>query len=303
MDMQELNIQNLIQAGAHFGHEVRRWNPKMKNFVYKEQDGIHIIDLQKTLFYTKKAMSFLESIVASGGSVIFIGTKAQALAPTREAAQETSQFFINKRWLGGTLTNFETLKVSVDRMKKIEKIKERFELDRYSKKEKARIEKEYNKMDMYFCGVKDMKELPQALFVVDVGEERIAVAEGRKLGIPIVGLVDTNCDPGLIDYPIPANDDSARSIEFFTGLAKQACLRGAEEFKKHAKKETFKQKVSFKSEASQGPAPQVVKMNKTRSLVAAGTAEDVEIEMELESEEKPREEDKKDSSSKEKDKG
>ena len=130
-----------------------------------------------------------------------------------------------------------------------------------------------------------MKELPQALFVVDVGEERIAVAEGRKLGIPIVGLVDTNCDPGLIDYPIPANDDSARSIEFFTSLAKEAVKKGLEEFKKRAKKEDFKQKVSFKSDSKQGPAPQVVKMNKTRKLVAAGTAEDVEIEMELKKEE------------------
>lgn len=284
--MQELTIQNLITAGAHFGHEVRRWNPKMKDFVYREQGGIHIIDLQKTLAYTKKAMDFLERITSSGGRVIFVGTKAQALAATTEAAQRSGQFYVNKRWLGGTLTNFETLKVSIDRMKKIQKVKERFELDRYSKKERSRIEKEYNKMEEYFRGIKDMKDVPAALFIVDIKKENIALNEAKKLNIPVSALVDTNCDPSLVDFPIPANDDSVRSIKFFTQLAGDACKRGWDKWEKsmHEKADIQQKKGKKPGVGTDESGPQVVKLSKNRKLVAAGTAEDVEIEMELENE-------------------
>lgn len=284
--MQELSIQNLITAGAHFGHEIRRWNPKMKDFVYREQGGIHIIDLQKTLLYTKKAMDFLEAKTAQGGRVIFLGTKPQALSSAKEAAELSNQFYVNKRWLGGTLTNFETLKVSIDRMKKIQKIKERFEIDRYSKKEISRIEKEYDKMEEYFRGIKDLKDVPSALFIVDIKKERIALNEAKKLNIPVVAMVDTNCDPSLVDYPIPANDDSLRSIQFFTQMAGDACKKGWSAWEKSLhENQSIQQKKHKKSKTeSTEPGPQVINLNKNRKLVAAGTAEDMEIEMELERE-------------------
>lgn len=280
----DLNIQNLISSGVHFGHELRKWNPKMKSFVYKEQDGIHIIDLKKTLVCAKKAMGFLEKTCQKGGQVIFVGTKSQAMDSVRKAAEESHQFYVTKRWLGGTLTNFETLKVSIDRMKKIQKIKERFELDRYSKKEQSRIEKEYRKMEESLRGIKDMKDVPAALFLVDIQKEKIALKEAKKLGIPVVALADTNCDPYLLDYPIPANDDSFRSIEFFTKLAGKACLKGWQERQKNKDKA---QALEEKKTASAQEGPQVLSVNKSRRLVAAGTAEDVEIELELKKESSP----------------
>ncbi len=284
--MQELNIQNLITAGVHFGHEIRKWNPKMKPFVYTEQDGIHIINLQKTLICAKKAMDFLEQKTSQGARVVFVGTKTQALSSTKKAAESSGQFYVNKRWLGGTLTNFETLKVSIDRMKKIQKMKERFDLDRYSKKERSRIEKEYNKMEECFRGIKDMKDLPSVLFIVDIKKERIALNEAKKLNIPVVALVDTNCDPSPVDFPIPANDDSVRSVQFFTQLAGQACQRGWKKWEQSlSRQKAIDQKKQAKiSKKIEEGGPTVVSLNKSRKLVAAGTAEDMEIEMELEKE-------------------
>ena len=280
--MSEISLQNLIEVGAHFGHELKKWNPKMKDFVYKEQGGIHIIDLQKTLTCVKRAIAFLESKTAEGHSVLFVGTKAQAVSSVQSVAENSKQFYVTKRWLGGTLTNFETLKESIERMKKIQKIKERFELDRYSKKERSRIEKEYNKMEESFRGIKDMKDIPSILFIVDIKKEKIALNEAKKLGIPVVALVDTNCDPSLVDYPIPANDDSLRCIQFFLQLAGGACQRGWEKWEKNLRKEQGQRNKKTKAPSSAGP--QVVSLNKGRKLVAAGTAEDLEIEIELKEE-------------------
>ena len=284
--MPQLNIQNLIEVGAHFGHELRKWNPKMKDFVYKEQAGIHIIDLQKTLICTKKALDFLEKTCAEGGQIIFVGTKVQALECIKKSAEECQQFYVSRRWLGGTLTNFETLKVSIDRMKKIKKIKERFELDRYSKKERSRIEKDYKKMEENLQGIKDMKDIPSALFIVDIKKEKIALKEAKKLGIPIVALVDTNSDPYQVDFPIPANDDSLCSIRFFVELVAKACQDGKEKWEnqRFKAKPSSKKQESSPSKAKQGP--EVLNVNKSRRLVAAGTAEDVEIELELKKENK-----------------
>ena len=283
--MQDLNIQNLISAGVHFGHELKKWNPKMKNFVYREQDGIHIIDLKKTLIHAKKAMAFLEKICSQGGQILFVGTKAQAASAVQSAAEKSNQFYVTKRWLGGTLTNFETLKVSIDRMKKIQKIKERFEMDQYSKRERSRIEKEYRKMEENLFGIKDMKDIPSALFIVDIQKQRIALSEAKKLNIPVVALVDTNCNPYLLDYPIPANDDSFRSIQFFADLAGSACLKGKEAWKRSLHKtQQLDQRDQAKNKISK-EGPQVLSINKARRLVAAGTAEDVEIELELKKEE------------------
>ena len=292
--MNELNIKNMLSAGAHFGHQIQRWNPKMKSYVYSARGGIHIIDLQKTLMCAQKALQFAEDVASQGGVFIFVGTKKQAGEVIRRQAEQAGQFYVSKRWLGGTLTNFQTIKISIDRMKKIKQMKERGDLDHYSKKEKARIEKEYTRMHEYLEGIKEMKQAPQALFVVDVNRESIAVAEARKLGIPIAALVDTNCDPSFIDYPIPANDDSARSIEFFIQLMAAACVKGR---KKWTDTLRSQEALASPQEPASAPAgsppvrkeggPTVVKViKKERKLVAAGTADDVEISMELDSSKK-----------------
>ena len=287
--MLDLNLQNLIDASVHFGHESQRWNPKMRPFVYKERQGIHIINLQKTLIQTRKAMDFLRSVTAKGGRVIFVGTKFQAHSAIETAAKESQQFYVTKRWLGGTLTNFQTIKVSIDRMKAIEQMKERFDLDRYSKKERSRIEKEYHRLEENLKGVKDLKDTPAAIFLTDLRKEKIAFAEAQRLHIPVVAIVDTNCDPSFVDYPIPGNDDSARSIGLFAGLAAQACKEGLKEWQSHRRKEqdlqgktTAKGPKDSYSQTSDGPT--VVTLNRSRKLVAAGTAEDVEIELELDKE-------------------
>ena len=291
-----LSIKNMLDAGVHFGHQVQRWNPKMKPYVYTSRGGIHIINLQKTLNCTRKALDFVEEVTASGGDFIFVGTKKQAVPLIYKAAREAGQFYINKRWLGGTLTNFQTIKVSIDRMKKIDQMRERGDLEPYSKKEKARIEKEYTRLNDYLEGIREMKKNPDALFVVDINKESIAVAEAYRLGIPVVALVDTNCDPEKINYPIPGNDDARRSIEFFINLVKEACQSGQKKWKQHLREKPLSEQKLGKEDPSyekkeglkSTTGPTVVKVFKTkeRKLVAAGTADDVEISMELE-EKKP----------------
>ncbi len=286
----ELNIKNMLSAGVHFGHQIQRWNPGMKSYVYSSRGGIHIINLQKTLQMAKRALKFVEQVTAEGGAFIFVGTKKPAVLLTRECAESAGQFYVNKRWLGGTLTNFQTIKVSIDRMKRIERMRERGDLEPFSKKEKARIEKEYARLNDYLKGIRNMKKPPSALFVVDINRESIAVAEARRLNIPVVAVVDTNCDPGLVDFPIPGNDDATRSIEFFIRLVSKACLRGREKWKELLRQKGQSEEsqsgretestLPAKKEGSAGPT--VVKVFKTRKLVAAGTADDVEISLELE---------------------
>ena len=308
--MSELNLQTMISAGVHFGHEAQKWNPRMRPYVYAERGGIHIINLQKTLFYAKRAMSFLEGATAQGGRVIFVGTKLQAAESVKKAAEDSGQFYVVKRWLGGTLTNFQTIKISIDRMKKIQQMKARFDLDRYSRKERNKIEKEYERLQEYLNGIKDMKDAPAALFVIDMKKERIAVSEAKKLHIPVVALVDTNCDPSLVDYPIPGNDDATRSIQLFVKLAAESCQRGKAKWEKNLREERgVSDSVADSAETpSQGDGgPAVVTVSRSRKLVAAGTAEDMEIKMELDSskegavsEENSKEKGKLSSSSKEK---
>ena len=294
----ELSIKNMLDAGVHFGHQIQRWNPKMKPYVYTSRGGIHIIDLQKTLDCTKRALEFVENTTAQGGVFIFVGTKKQAVPLIRSAATQAGQFYVSKRWLGGTLTNFQTIKVSIDRMKKIDQMREKGDLDPFSKKEKACIEKEYTRLNDYLEGIRDMKKNPDALFVVDIKRENIAVAEAQRLGIPVVAVVDTNCDPDKIQYPIPGNDDATRSIEFFVHLVSQACLSGqkkwtqklrdgtSQEVKEPSAVASYSRATSFRSgkhsEVEEGPTVVKVFKTKERKLVAAGTADDVEISMELE---------------------
>ena len=303
--MSELSIQNMMSAGVHFGHEARRWNPLMKPYVYTERGGIHIINLQKTLTCAQRAMDFLERVTSQGGRVLFVGTKNQAIEAAKEAAEQSGQFYVTKRWLGGTLTNFETIKVSIDRMKKIRQMRDRGDLERYAKKERGRIEKGCVKMEERFWGIKDMIDVPAALFVIDIQKDRIAVNEARRLGRPVAAIVDTNCDPSLVDYPIPGNDDSTKAIRFFSELAAEACLKGRRQWEESLRqKEDLEQKngpetapgaaappglthgsmpgrIPGAAAGRQGSGPAVISIAKKRKLVAAGTADEREIELEL----------------------
>lgn len=301
--MAQITMKEMLDAGVHFGHQTQRWNPKMKPYVYTARGGIHIINLQKSVVRANKAADFVKAIAADGGKMVFVGTKKQAIEPVQEAAQKSGQYYVTKRWLGGTLTNFETIKSSIDRLKKIDQMREKGELEYFTKKERFKIEKEYLKLSEYLNGIKEMKETPKALFVVDLVKEHIAVAEAKRLGIPVIGIADTNSDPEVIDYPIPGNDDAIRSIKLFSNLVAEAYLEGAKEYEaklrtqtdkasdtqaedKEATVEKRRARPGARKEKEEKPAstgPQVVKVQKQRKLVAAGLAEKLEIEAELES--------------------
>jgi len=289
--MAQVTVKELLDAGVHFGHQTQRGNPKMKPYIFAARGGIHIVDLQQSVEMAKTALDFVEDVAAKGGRLIFVGTKKQAVEAIKEAAPACGQFFVTKRWLGGMLTNFSTIKNSIERMRKIEKMRENGEFQLFSKKERSRIDKEYQRLVDYLEGIRDMKEAPSCMFVVDAVKEHIAVKEAKKLGIPVVGLADTNCNPEDIDYPIPGNDDAIKSIKLFCDMISKAYKEGAEkwevELKEQLSKRKEEEKTAHKSspqeskdtEAAGGPA--VIKMTK-RKLVAAGTAEIVEIEQEVE---------------------
>ena len=221
-----ITMKQLLEAGVHFGHQTKRWNPKMKPYIFGARNGIYIIDLQKTVGLARHALRFVSDAVARGGSVLFVGTKKQAQDAVREEAARSGMFFVTNRWLGGTLTNFKTVKQGIDRLKTIEKMKEDGTYERLPKKEVASLEREREKLEKNLGGVKDLSRLPGCLFVIDTKKEHIAVHEANRLGIPVVAVVDTNCDPEGIDYVIPGNDDAIRSIRLFTGKIAEACLEG-----------------------------------------------------------------------------
>jgi len=240
-------MKQLLEAGVHFGHQTRRWNPKMKPFIFGERNGIHIIDLQQTLKYFEIAYEFVVNLVAEGGKILFVGTKKQAQETIKEEAERCGMYYVNNRWLGGTLTNFKTIRQSVEKLKKIESWFEDGTIERFVKKERLRLERLKNKLEKNLAGIKDMETLPQALYIVDPVYEDIAVKEARKLGIPIVAIVDTNCDPDLIDYIIPGNDDAIRAIKLITSKIADACLEGLEIYKEKMAAETDKE-VSVEEE-------------------------------------------------------
>ena len=221
-----ITIRDMMEAGVHFGHQTKRWNPKMKSFIFGARNGIHIIDLQQTVRAFTRAFNFLVQTVAAGRPVLFVGTKKQAQEIIRDEAARAGQFCVTNRWLGGTLTNFHTVKGSIDRLHSIEKMATDGTFDRMTKKEVLGITREREKLEKALGGIKEMSELPGAVFIVDVVKEHIAVTEARRLEIPIVAVVDTNCDPDLIDYPIPSNDDAIRSIKLFASKVADACLLG-----------------------------------------------------------------------------
>lgn len=221
-----VTIKELLEAGVHFGHQTKRWNPKMKKYLFGERNGIYIIDLQKTLKKLQEAYEFFKGVASQGLPVIFVGTKRQAVEAIEEEAKRCGQFYVNHRWLGGTLTNFQTIRRSVNRLKQLEEMKAKGTFELLSKKEAAKLDREMEKLNRALAGIKDMDRLPGALFVIDPKRERIAVREARRLGIPVVAVVDTNCDPDEVDYAIPGNDDAIRAIRLMTSKMADAILEG-----------------------------------------------------------------------------
>ena len=239
-------MKELLEAGVHFGHQVKRWNPKMKRYIFGERNGIYIIDLQKTLKGLEDAYSYVRDQAATGAGVLFVGTKKQAQDAVMEEAQRASAFYINQRWLGGMLTNFTTVKKSIDRLKKLETMKEDGTLQLLTKKEAARLEKEREKLSKNLSGIKEMKELPGIIFIIDPKKEKIGVAEAKKLSIPTVAVVDTNCDPDEIDHVIPGNDDAIRAIKLLTGKMADAIIEGRAALNKVARQEEEKGQIEEK---------------------------------------------------------
>ena len=232
-----IGLRALIDAGVHFGHQTKRWNPKMRPFIYGARNGIHIIDLDQTAQLFKRAYEFVYQAVSRGGHVLFVGTKRQAAEVIHEEAIRSEQFFVTGRWLGGTLTNFRTVKGSIDRLREIEQQMEDGTIDSLRKKEALSIRRERDKLEKYLGGIKAMNSLPSVLFVIDPNHEYIAVREGRKLNIPIVALTDTNCDPDLIDFIVPGNDDAIRSIKLITSRIADACLEGQHSHREFSQRE------------------------------------------------------------------
>lgn len=228
--MAVVTMKNLLESGVHFGHQVKRWDPRMKKYIFAERNGIHIIDLQKTIQAIKEAYDAVQKVVSSGKTVLFVGTKKQAQSAIQKEAERCEQFYVNNRWLGGMLTNFSTIRKSIQRLKKIERMEVDGTFSSLTKKEIASLLKEKTKLEKNLGGIKEMTSLPGILFVVDTRKEAIAVAEAQRLGIPIVAIVDTNCNPEGITYPIPGNDDAIRSISLFTQIIANAVIEaGASE--------------------------------------------------------------------------
>ena len=224
--MAVISMKQLLEAGVHFGHQTRRWNPKMAPYIFTERNGIYIIDLQKTVKKLEEAYMFVRDVAANGDSVLFVGTKKQAGESIKEEAERAGAHYVNARWLGGMLTNFKTIRQRIQRLEQLRKMQEDGTFDRLPKKEVGKLELEIEKLEKYLGGIKTMNKLPGALFIVDPRKERIAVAEAKKLGIPIVAIVDTNCDPDEIDYVIPGNDDAIRAVKLIASTMADAIIEG-----------------------------------------------------------------------------
>ena len=252
-----VSMNYLLEAGVHFGHQRRRWNPKMKQFIYTTRDDIYIIDLQKTVKKLEEAYEAMKGIAEAGGKVLFVGTKKQAQEAAEECATRTNMYFVNERWLGGTLTNFKTIRSRIKRMEEIEKMEQEGVFEMLPKKEVIQIKKEYDKLNKNLRGIREMKKMPQALVIVDPRKEEIAIKEARILGIPVFGIVDTNCDPDMVDYVIPGNDDAVRAVKLLIGVLTNAIaeVNGnevidfvSEEDKAKAEKKANKKEVSEEKE-------------------------------------------------------
>ena len=248
-----IGIKELLDAGVHFGHQTKRWNPKMKPFIFDARNGIHIIDLSKTLNQLDAACTFMATTVSKGGKVLFVGTKKQAQHAVKETAKECGQYYVTERWLGGTLTNFATIKKSIGRLKQIEKMEADGTINNYVKQEQSMIRREAARLVKFFEGIRSMDKLPAAMFVVDIKREHNAVAEARRLKIPVIAIVDTNCDPDLVDYPVAGNDDAIRSVRMILATVAQVITQAQAEFEaKFARRNK-----PVEEEAAAAPAPAV----------------------------------------------
>ena len=280
--MAVVSMGYLLEAGVHFGHQTKRWNPKMKEYIFTAREGIYIIDLQKTVKKIEEAYVALREIAQNGGKVIFVGTKKQAQEASMEEAIRSDSYYVTERWLGGTLTNFRTIKRRIGYLDQVEKMEANGTLDVLPKKEVIKIKKEYDKLNSYFCGIRNMKKLPDAMIITDPKKEYIAIKEARKLGIPVFGIVDTNCDPDLVDYVIPANDDAVRAVKIILGVLANAINEGTDremvdfltddDKNKNANKESKKE--SKKSETKEVKAE--VKKEEVKEAVEEIKAEDKE---------------------------
>lgn len=244
--MAVISMKQLLEAGVHFGHQTRRWNPKMKAYIFTDRNGIYIIDLQKTVKKVEEAYNFIKSVAQEGGDILFVGTKKQAQEAIKEEAIRAEQYYVNQRWLGGMLTNFQTIRKRIDRLHQLEKMEAEGVFEVLPKKEVAELKNEQARLEKFLGGIKNMKRLPDALFVVDPRKEKIAVAEARRLGIPVVGIVDTNCDPDEIDYVIPGNDDAIRAVKLLTAKMADGIIEG-----RHAHTAVVIDTAEEKAEAAQ----------------------------------------------------
>jgi small subunit ribosomal protein S2 len=261
--MSDITMKQLLEAGVHFGHQTTRWNPKMKKFIYGARNGIHILDLQKTLKAVREAQAFALKIARDGKKVLFVATKKQAQELIAEEATRCGMFYINQRWLGGTMTNFSTIRKSIDNLVELERVDEANQFEGLHKKEILRKRKEIEKLNKFFRGIKTMKDLPHAIFIVDTHKEKIALAEARKLGIKVIAMEDSNCNPEGIDFPIPANDDAIRSIRLFTQKLADMCLEGQE-----------LRNVDKEDQAASKPSPAAAKKPEAKAPAEAATPAD-----------------------------
>lgn len=285
--MSRIGMREMLEAGAHFGHQTRRWNPKMRKFIFGPRNGIHIIDLQQTLVLFRDAYNHVADVVSKGGKVLFVGTKKQAQDVVAEEAARAGQYYVNNRWLGGMLTNFKTVRQSVERLRAIEQMSQDGTFEKLPKKEVIQLTRELGKLEKNLAGVKDMTKLPKVIFIIDPNKEHIAVDEARKLGIKVVATLDTNCDPDVIDFPIPANDDSIRSIRLFANKMADACLEGAARYQeeliaKHPEGEK-PQAESKEARPAKRKGPQIDVVHAVSAKLKSEGEDELEIVEELES--------------------
>jgi small subunit ribosomal protein S2 len=268
-----IGVKELLDAGVHFGHQTKRWNPKMKPFIFDARNGIHIIDLSKTLNQLDAACSFLAATVAKGGKVLFVGTKKQAQQAVKDTAKDCGQFFVTERWLGGTLTNFATIKRSIARLKQIEKMEADGSINVYVKQEQSVIRREAARLVKFFDGIRSMDKSPGAMFVVDIKREHNAVAEARRLKIPVVAIVDTNCDPDLVTYPIPGNDDAIRSVRVILATVAQTVLQAHAEYEaRYARRKQAEEATAQESTPAPAPAEATPEIPAESAAVSAPPA-------------------------------
>ena len=274
MSKSQLSMKKMLEVGAHFGHRVSRWNPKMKPFIFGERNGIYILNLQETHYLFAKAFELVEKIVSKGDSVLFVGTKAAAAETLKEQADRAGQPYVTNRWLGGTLTNWATIRQSVERMRKLEKLLgDQVALRAYTKKEQLDMERSLAKLERNLSGIRDLKRRPGAVFVIDINREAIAVREARRLNIPVIALVDTNCDPDVVDFPIPANDDAIRCIELFAATLADACIDGRARFKEEQARRPKKEAAAAKDNRRDEGGPEVAVIHSSGKKEAAAETE------------------------------